>query len=203
MEWLKAILEKAQITDGKLDIDAVMNAAKAEFPKHAVPKTDFNAKADKLKAAEDTITALKKDAGDNAELQKTIDDYKERVKTLETEAANTAKSYALKTELTEAGVLDPDYVIYKQGGLEKFTFDKDGKPLGIDDILKPLKESSAYLFKAKEGAGGYKPNGGGKPPVTNPFDSKTFNLTEQGRLLREDPTRARELAAEAGVSLAI
>ena len=44
MEWLKAILEKAEIKDGKLDVDAVMNAAQKEFPKHAVPKDDFNNK---------------------------------------------------------------------------------------------------------------------------------------------------------------
>ena len=43
MEWLKAILEQAEITeDGKLDVNAVMNAVQKEFPQHAVPKTEFN-----------------------------------------------------------------------------------------------------------------------------------------------------------------
>ena len=36
MEWLKAILEKAVITDGKLDVEATMKTTNAEFPKHAV-----------------------------------------------------------------------------------------------------------------------------------------------------------------------
>lgn len=49
MEWLKAILEKAEIKDGKLDVDAVMNAAQKEFPKHAVPKDDFNNKPESVK----------------------------------------------------------------------------------------------------------------------------------------------------------
>ena len=38
MEWLKAILEKAKIEDGKLDIDGVMSTVNSEFPKYAVPK---------------------------------------------------------------------------------------------------------------------------------------------------------------------
>ena len=31
MEWLKAILEKAKIEDGKLDIDGVMSTVNSEF----------------------------------------------------------------------------------------------------------------------------------------------------------------------------
>ena len=42
MEWLKAILEKAKIEDGKLDIDGVMSTVNSEFPKYAVPKNVFN-----------------------------------------------------------------------------------------------------------------------------------------------------------------
>ena len=34
MEWLKAILEKAKIEDGKLDIDGVMSTVNSEFPKY-------------------------------------------------------------------------------------------------------------------------------------------------------------------------
>lgn len=38
MEWLKELLEKAKITDGKLNVDEVMEAAKKEFPKHCCTK---------------------------------------------------------------------------------------------------------------------------------------------------------------------
>ena len=44
MKWLKELLEKAKITDGKLNVDEVMEAANKEFPKHAVPKNVFNDK---------------------------------------------------------------------------------------------------------------------------------------------------------------
>lgn len=200
LEWLQTILENAAVTDGKLDIAAVMNTVKTEFPKHAVPKDDFNAKVNELKTATDTIATLKKDAGDNEELQKKIKTYEGQLETLRTEQARTAKTYALKDRLKEAGVIDPDYVIYKKGGLDKFTFDKDGAPIGVNELLDPMRKESPHLFKVDPGAD-YSPTGGGKTAVNNPFAKETFNLTEQGRLLRENPAQAKQLAAAAGVTI--
>lgn len=200
MDWLKTILENAVITDGKLDIEATMKAISTEFPKHAVPKQEYNNKVKELETANTTIGDLKKDSEGSEGLQKKITDYENEIKGLKDAAANTQKEYALKDKLKESGVTDADYIIYKQGGLDKFTFDKEGKPVGVDDVLKPLKEASPHLFKVDNG-GGYKPAGGGNPSAKNPFAKESFNLTEQGKLLRDDPTRARELAAAAGVTI--
>ena len=79
MEWLKELLEKAKITDGKLNVDEVMEAVKKEFPKHAVPKNVFNDKCEELKTANETITTLKKENGDNEELQNKIKDYETEI----------------------------------------------------------------------------------------------------------------------------
>lgn len=201
MEWLKEILEKAVITDGKLDVEAAVKAINAEFPKHAVPKQDYNDKVKELSTASETIEDLKKNNADNAKLQQKVKDYEAEMARLKTEADNTRKEYALKDKLKEAGVTDADYIIYKQGGLDKFTFDKDGKVIGLDDVLKPMRESSPHLFKNAGGAGGYDPAGGGKPPVNNPFAKETYNLTEQGRLFKQNPEQARQMAAAAGVKL--
>ena len=200
MEWLKTIIEGAVVTNGVLDAEALQSAIEKEFPKHAVPKSDFNDLNSRLTAANNTIENLKKNNQDNEALQNEVETYKGKVKQLEAAAANTQKKYALREKLQEAGAVDPEYLIYKQGGLEKFTFDKDGKPVGIDDLLKPLKESSPHLFK-NEQRGGYDPRGGGKPPVSNPFAKDTWNLTKQGEILRSNPTQAAELAAAAGVKL--
>lgn len=171
-----------------------------EAVKGFVPKERFDEVSGKLKEANTTIETLKKDNSDNEELQKQVKEYKEKVTALEIASANTVKEYALKDKLKEAGVVDADYIIYKQGGLEKFTFDKDGKPVGIDDVVKPLKESSPHLFKTEPGAD-YRPAGGGTPPAKNPFAKDSFNLTEQGKLLRENPAQAQVLAAAAGVTI--
>lgn len=202
MEWLRTILEKAIIKDGVLDVEAVMTAINAEFPKHAVPKADFNDVNTKLKTANTTIETLKKDNKDNEELQKEITGYKTTIASLEKVAENTKKEYALRDKLKETGIIDADYLIYKQGGLDKFTFDKDGKPVGIEELIKPYKESSPHLFKSEEGKPVYNPTGG-KPPVNNPWAKDTFNLTEQGRIYKENPAQAKQLASLAGIELNI
>lgn len=200
MDWLKEILEKAKINEDVLDIEGVMKAITVEFPKYAVPKTEFNEANDKLKTANATIDTLKKENADNETLQKEVADYKGKVTALETAAVNTKKEYALKDKLKEVGVVDADYVIYKQGGLDKFTFDKDGKPVGLDDVVKPLKESAPHLFKQEPGAK-YEPAGGVTQTSRNPFAKETFNLTEQGKLIRENPEQAKQMAAAAGVTI--
>lgn len=200
MEWLKAILEKAEFKDGVLNVASVMELVNAEFPKHAVPKKEFNDKVGELKAANDTITDLKKANGDNEELQNKITTYETEIKKLKAATENTRREYALKEKLTSAGVVDADYLIYKQGGIEKFAFDKDGNPIGVDDIVKPLKESMPHLFKVDKPAG-YNPARGVDPDVGNPWAKETFNLTKQGELFKTDPARARELAAAAGAKL--
>lgn len=171
-----------------------------ETIKGFVPKERFDEVNGKLKEANTTIDTLKKSNADNGELQRQVKEYKEKVTILEATAVNTRKEYALKDKLKEAGVVDADYIIYKQGGIDKFTFDKEGNPVGIDDVVKPLKESSPHLFKAEPGAD-YKPAGGGTPPSKNPFAKDSFNLTEQGKLLRENPAQAKALASAAGVTI--
>lgn len=200
LEWLNTILQSATVTDGVLDVDKLQKAIEAEFPKHAVPKQDYNDKVKELSTANNTIKDLKKDNADNQELQTKVKNYETEIENLKNAATNTAREYALKDKLKESGVVDVDYIIYKQGGLDKFTFDKDGKPIGVEDILKPMKESSPHLFK-KYNSGGYDPAGGSGGQMKNPFAKETFNLTEQGKMLREDPAQARELAAAAGVKL--
>lgn len=140
---------------------AVMDAW-TEAMKGFVPKERLDEVSGKLKEANATIDTLKKGNADNEELQKQVKEYKEKVTSLETAAANTRKEYALKEKLTAAGVLDADYIIYKHGGLDKFTFDKNGAPVGVDDVIKPLKESSPHLFKAAE----QPPTGGKKSGYT-------------------------------------
>ena len=203
MDWLEELLEKANVTDGELDTDALMKDISAEFPKHAVPKDDFNNKVKELNTANETIANLKKENGDNEELQRKIGDYEMEIKNLKKSAEDTAKTYALREQLAKSGVLDPDYLIYKSGGIEKFTFDKDNKPVGVDDAIKPYKEDKAmaHLFKQEQPKPPYHPQNGGAGGVSNPFAKETYNLTKQGELLRSNPEQARAMAAAAGVTI--
>jgi hypothetical protein len=80
-----------------------------------------------------------------------------------------------------------------------------GKPLA-DFVAEWSKSDTGKAFVLNSssggGAGGSGAGGGNSGGDGNPFKSgASFNRTEQGRLLRTDPSKARRLAAEAGVKL--
>lgn len=156
-----------------------------------------------IKTLNTTIGDLKKNNADNETLQTTIANLQGELKKQQTASEEIAKTYALKEQLAKQGALDPDYLIYKAGGLEKFNFDKEGKPIGVEEAVKPYKDDAtmAHLFKQEQQKPPYNPKNGGAGGVTNPFAKDTFNLTEQGRMLKENPAQAKELAAAAGVTL--
>ena len=156
-----------------------------------------------IKTLNINLGELKKNNADNEALQTTIANLQGELKKQQTASEEIAKTYALKESLVKQGVLDPDYLIYKAGGLEKFNFDKEGKPIGVEEAVKPYKDDAtmAHLFKQEQQKPPYNPKNGGAGGVTNPFAKDTFNLTEQGRMLKENPAQAKELAAAAGVTL--
>lgn len=204
MEWLRKLLEGAKKKDdGSIDIDDLMKSINTEFPKNAVPKETYNDVSGKLKTAEKTIDTLKTNNIDNDTLQKTIKAHEDTIKTLESNSSNLKKEYALKDKLKDLGVKDADYLIYKHGGIDKFTYDKDDNLIGLEDTIKPYKESMAHIFTTGKTETNYDPAGGGEYKGANPFAKETFNLTEQGKLLTSNPAQAKELASAAGVTLNI
>lgn len=201
MEFIRAILGKATVTDGKLDVEGIMKQINTELPKHMVPKEDYNSKVKELNAANDTIKTLKKDNADNEALQATIKTHETTIANLQKDNADMKKTYALRDAIGKTGCTDPEYLIYKHGGLDKFTFDKEGTPIGVEEIIKSYKESNPALFPTGRKESGYRPNSGSGNPSRNPFAKETFNLTEQGKLFRENPEKARSMAAEAGITI--
>lgn len=168
------------------------------------------AKEAELKTAKETISGLqdtikKFDGVDVERLRQSAKDwekkYKDDMAAEKAKAEGVRKEYALKEALAKTGVLDPDYLIYKAGGLEKFNFDKDSKPIGVEDTLKPYKEDKtmAHLFKKETPP--YDPQGSGSGGTANPFAKETFNMTKQGELFKQNPQQARAMAAAAGVKI--
>ena len=204
MEWLRKLIEGAKKNDdGSIDIDDLMKQINTEFPKNAVPKTTFNEISEQLKTANSTIKDLKKDNADNEELQNKVTDYEATIKKLEANAANTKKEYDLKDKLKDLGVTDADYLIYRHGGVDKFNYDKEGNVIGLEETVKPYKESIPHIFKTDKVDTKYDPAGGGTPISKNPWTKESFNLTEQGNLIKSNPAQAKELASAAGITLNI
>lgn len=79
----------------------------------------------------------------------------------------------------------------------------DGKP--IADFVAAWAKSDtgkAFVVNGNSGGGAGGGSGGvGAGSDGNPWNPKTRNLTEQGRLFNADPAKARQMAAEHGVRL--
>lgn len=132
-------------------------------------------------------------------LQQTIEELQNKNKTqkeeYEEKIEKQAFEFTLERALNKAEAKNPKAV---KALLDTDSIKLDGETLlGLDDQLTALKESDAYLFGEDEPAGlkGRKPHEGGASTqgIKNPWSKEHFNLTEQGRLLREDPELAKQL----------
>lgn len=83
--------------------------------------------------------------------------------------------------------------------LDNVTVDGDNL-IGLDEQLKTLKEKESYLFGTDTLQGREPtPPGDPMPPEykNNPWSKEHFNLTEQGKIYREDKKLAAKLKAAA------
>lgn len=208
---LDELLQAIGIADDKKE------AAKKAFNEFLdgayVPKARFNEVNEEKKTMQQTVKdrdaqleKLKNSKGDVEALKTQIKELQETNKTEKEAAEAKLKDVRLTSaiQLAIAGTAqDADIVagLFDKG---KLILGDDGKITGLDEQLKTLKESKPFLFKDSNDTKNkqqYTPNGGSGKQTQNPFAADTFNLTEQGRLLRENPEQARAMAAEAGVTI--
>ena len=174
-----------------------------------IPKSRFNEVNEAKKTLETTVAdrdkqldALKNAKGDmdslKAQIKKLQDDNKKSVEEAEARMKDLRLNDAIKMAILDKAQ-DVDIV----SGLfdkEKLILGEDGKVTGLDEQLKALEKGKPFLFKAKNPPK-YDPAGGSGNPEKNPFAKETFNLTEQGKMLRDNPEQARAMAAAAGVKI--
>jgi flagellar motility protein MotE (MotC chaperone) len=126
---------------------------------------------------------------------KELREVKERLQRIETEKTRESlKATAIKKAVEKGLPVDI---------IDKFIGDDETATLANIDILEQAFTASVNTAVEKR----FK-NGGGNPPTEdkpevkdkgNPWKKETFNLTEQGRILREDPEKAKRLMSEAGI----
>lgn len=185
----------------------------AVIKEHGKSTNDIKEKADKVDGLESQIedlqgqiqerdTQLEKlgnKAKDSEELTAEINRLKQENETATNELKDKLQKqsfdFTLEKALGKAGAKNPKAV---KALLDTESIKLDGETLlGLDDQLKALQESDGYLFGEDEPAGlkGRKPHESGQNPtgVKNPWSKEHFNLTEQGRLLKEDPELAKQL----------
>lgn len=103
------------------------------------------------------------------------------------------KSIAADLEIVDA---DAAYALMNR---DDIAVDDEGNVTGVEDALKALLKAKPYLKgqSAASRSGGDFRNGNGDAKGKNPWSKEHLNLTEQGRIMRENPALAQQLKAEA------
>lgn len=184
----------------KEQIDSVMDEngkdIEAEKEKATTTTAELEDLKKQLKEANSTITDLKKSNADNEALQAKVKEYEDTIKTqkadYEAKVRNLTLDSAIEKALSNAGAKHIDLLSTKIDR-EKLKIEEDGKVTGLDEQISAYKESYKDLFTPKIEGRDPNNNGGGKPPVNNPWSKEHFNLTQQAKILRENPELANQL----------
>lgn len=156
-----------------------------------------------IKTRDTQLTKLKNSTGNIEELQKQITNLQTENKTAKADYDSKIKDLKF-TAAIKMAIADKAQDVDLVAGLfdkSKMILGDDGKITGLDEQVKVLQESKSFLFKSST-TPEYNPNAGNKNNAAkNPFAKDTFNLTEQGKLLKENPAQAKVFAAEAGVTI--
>jgi len=184
MEWIKEILVKHTKEDGTIDTDATNKEIQQEFPKHAVPKDQYNNVSNSLKEANSTIKTLEDKVKDNPDVQKELDTYKTKAEQLETENKQLVINHQVSSALRDAGAKDVEYATFKLGSLE---LDKNGQVKDLESRIKDLQATLPDYF-AKETQDPKDPLDGFKNLNPDPKDGKqavSFSMDEIGKMTPE------------------
>lgn len=179
-------ITKAQKLD---EVQAQLDAAKAQVD-------DLNGQ---INDRDQQLTDLKKAAGDNDELknklQKLQDDNAAAKSNYEDKIQEITKNSKLDMALMQAGARNPKAV---KALLDSDVISVDGDNLiGLDEQLKALQESDAYLFQDNEEkkSGITITTGGNANGHLSSAKSLTdLTLAEQMELYRTDPNKYQELS---------
>lgn len=195
---MKELLER--LTKGETTVDEVIKAIEND-KKDYVPRSRLNDKNEEIKQLQDQIKErdgqveqLKKAVKGNEDFEKKIADLQKKNEDWESKYKQTQIDTAIKLAAKDAK--DPADVLafVKREGLE---LNEDGTVKGLDEALKGLRESKPYLFGEEtpglRGRTPHTPPNPNEKHTMNPWSKETFNLTEQGKLLRENPELAKQL----------
>lgn len=216
LEKIKSVLGdlseqvESKFKEANVELAIMNDGSVVPADKHDSLKKDLTEVNSKLTDANTQVTTLTdqiKELGNTDDIDQLKADIKKANEDAETykvdaekRILNIQKNAALQTALVaaDADTNNIDLLI-SQFDMDKINLTDDGKIIGFDDIVKPIKEKRAALF-IKTTRQGTKPGqsvGEGDASI-NPWKKETLNLTEQGRILKSDPERARELATAAG-----
>lgn len=189
----KEVIDKIMAENGN-DI----NKAKSDYDEM---KSQLNTANNTIKERDKQIESLKKVDAEalQAEITKLQEENKEATKKYQSDLKDIKLTNAIK--LAIAGKVHDEDMAASLFDKSKLVLTDEGKVAGLDEQLEVIKKDKGFLFKTDKVDTHYDPNSGGAPTGINPFAKETYNLTQQGKLLKENPAQAKELMAAVGFKL--
>lgn len=176
-----------------------------------VPKSRFNEVNAEKKSLETAVSErdkqlkeLKNSEGDMDALKEQITKLQadNKAAALKAEADLKALKVSTAVQLAIGDTAQDAELVANLIDKSKLILGEDGKVTGLDEQIKELKTSKAFLFKPEgDPKFKYDPNKGHGNPKVNPFSKESFNLTQQAELIKSNPAEAKVLAAQAGVEV--
>lgn len=182
--------------------EAYVKSLRDEAAKYRVKAKELE---DKVSTLPNEITAkVLKALGLEPDPQKNFDqqlaEAQEKAAKAEVLAKQRLISAEVKLVAAEMGLIDADAALALMDKTN-VTLDETGNVKGVKEALEALLQAKPWLKKVAGGTpvgSGTNPPGAGGAEV-NPWKKDTFNLTQQAKILRENPALAARLKAEAGV----
>ncbi|WP_039944492.1 phage scaffolding protein [Thermicanus aegyptius] len=181
-----------------------------------IPKDKFNEINEAKKQAEEALKERDKQLSDLKKAAEGNEELKKQIEQLQAENKAAAEKYEAKLQdmavttaikLAVAGqVHDPDLVAALLDKSKIELDDSSNVKAGLDEQIKTLRQSKAFLFVEQKSDKGPQFKGvapadgrdGGSTGIKNPWSKEHFNLTEQARILRENPELAKQLQSIVG-----
>lgn len=182
--------------------EAYVRSLRDEAAKYRVKAKELE---DKVSTLPNEITAkvlkalgLEPDPDKNFENQ--LAEAQKKAQEVERRANERLLSAEVRLQAAELGLVDADAAMLLMDKAA-VAVDEAGNVTGVKEALEALVAAKPWLKKndTKQSVGsGTNPPGAGGSEI-NPWRKETFNLTQQAKILRENPALAARLKAEAGV----
>ena len=193
MEWIKEILENSK----EENVDETVERIKQEFPKHAVPKEQYNKKAGKVEELESELNTAKEQleqtnsqldelsekSENNDELKQNLEEikseYEEYKQQEETRLNQIKKKSTLEKQLLKSNAnQDAVDLLLNDFDLDSLKLDEENNLKNFDEQLEKVREKRPTLFGEVAIEGNTPPDGEGSDDLLINVDSLD-NLTEQ------------------------
>lgn len=195
---------------GELDPDDVLSkldrfeeleaAAAGKLPEDQINEMVEKRIRSRVAPLERQIKTLETEKGD---LHSKVETFqgKERKRTIHDELRKAAMGAKVRDTALEDVLMIGENIFELSEEGRIVTRDGVGVTPGVDPTvwLTETKERRPHWWPESQGAGAR--GGSGSGGVNNPFTAENWNMTEQGKLVRENPERASQLAKAAGTTV--